>query len=784
MLKKIFILAVLGALGFGAGYLYVDRMVAARLSSRRDQLMPAVYSDTQTLASGHAIKAAVLKNALLDRRYREVTGAPANPGEFSVRGATFEIYTPAFRTPDGRMTEPLRAAFDTESATVSNHTHPESNLIVLEPQIVSYLGNAEQRASSFRPLKEIPDNIIKAVVAIEDERFVRHAGIDLIGISRAMVKNIAAMRVVEGGSTITQQLAKNLIFTPKRTLGRKVMEAFGALSLERRLSKDQILELYLNEVYLGQEGAVSIHGVAEAAKTFFGKQLEELTLCECAMLAGMIKAPSLLSPRKHFKRALERAALVLNKLRELNLISEKQLQSALLEKPQVIKETLHARTAPHYITALSTALEDSLNLEAASFSGLMVFTGLDPALQQCAEDALSKGVAKLESQNKALAKNGKRLEAGLVAIEPYSGKIKAWVGSRDYSENQFDHVYQAKRQIGSTVKAFLYLTALDRNLNSYKTATPLTILSDQPLAVDLVTKQLWEPENYDKKYRGDVTLRYALENSLNVPAAYVGQRVGIPNLVRTLKQFRVSDQPPAVPALALGAADTTLLQLTSGYAALANGGIYTAPRMFISALDSEGIPLAVGKIFEERVADENAVYVLTNILQGVIERGTGAVIRRLGFTGNAAGKTGTSNETRDAWFEGFTPNLATGVWVGLDDNLPIGLTGGVAAAPIWAEFMKCAAEYREDLAFVPPPGVVFLHVDSATGELATPACPSEQVVREVYVRGTEPQRACRLHGEGIEEAPPDYGSLPAAEQTDDTTARHRRENLWDTLFGR
>ena len=784
MLRLLLVVFVLGSAAGVAGYYYVDRKVVGRLNSRDSGVIPAIYSDALAITPRSRLDPQTLRQILSQRRYRETSSAPSNQGEFHEQEGVFEIFTRDYRSADGGSVSAQKVRYVPAKHEISDLQDQSHQAFVLEPDIVSYLGSTDRRASKYKTLKEIPPILSKAVIAIEDERFATHHGIDLIGISRAMAKNVMAMRIVEGGSTLTQQLAKNLLFTPERTIGRKVMEALAALSLEFRLSKQRILEMYLNEVYLGQEGSVALHGVAEAARAFFAKDLSELSLRECCMLAGLIKAPSYFSPRKHYKRLIERSQLVLNKMHELDLVKAADYERASLERPKVVANFLHERNAAHYVLALSEELEKQFNLEAAALAGVSVYTGIELGMQRCAESALREGLLSLEKKNPRLRRQKDALEAGLVAIEPHSGKIRAWVGSRSYAKSQFDHVSQAQRQVGSTIKPFLYLTALDAHLNDYRPATTMTVLSDEPMQVDLVTRKTWVPENYDRDFRGDVTLRYALENSLNIPAAYVGQRVGIAHVANTIRNFRVSDNPPEVPALALGALDTSLLRLTAGYAGLANGGIYTAPRLFVSALDQDGGVLTSSRVFEDKIADENAVYVLTNVLQGVIERGTGRAIRTGGFTGQAAGKTGTTNETRDAWFVGFTPTLATGVWVGYDDNSKIGLTGGVAAAPIWAEFMKCAAPYYDEENFLPPPGVVFVAVDRESGELASPSCPSENVVKEVYVRGTEPTRSCHVHSDYPEDLPPSDASQPGSDQGWREDKEKRRERrIWEVLFG-
>ncbi len=761
-----------------AGPFYlVDRRVAKKLNPQISSLLPAIYSDSFRISRGIALKPSLVREQLLKRHYIELASRPEHPGEFALRPEGLEVITREFTAPDARVRASHHVRFSVSGEfELLDDTSEDS--VELEPVILATLGNEDLRASTYRRLAEMPQYVKDAVLAIEDQRFYSHFGLDIEGIFRALVQNIRARAFVQGGSTITQQLAKNTILSPQRSLSRKFLEIFAAVSLERRLTKDQILERYLNDVYLGQEGSVSIHGVDEAANTYFGKKLKDISLSEAALLAAIIKGPSFYAPRRHLKRALLRRDLVLDKMLEAGSISVEQHQVARRTRIALTREGRHRRSAPHFVAAVKRQLDTDLSIDPASLAGLTVYTGLNPDLQGCAEQAILQGLAALERELPGLKRPGNPLEAGLVSIEPYSGKIRAWVGGRDFSQNQFNHVSQARRQIGSTIKPFLYLTALDPKLNSYKVATTTSVLSDEPMQVNLVTHDLWEPENYDHEYRGDVTLRYALENSLNMPALYVAERVGIPAIADTLVKFKLASTIPQVPALALGALDTTLLDLTASYAGLANAGLYVTPRLVLSASDGEGEQLYVRQLSEERVADENPVYVLTNILQGVVERGTGAVVRRLGYKGPAAGKTGTSNDTRDAWFVGFTPSLSTGVWVGYDDNGKIGLTGGRAAAPIWAQYMKCADPFLGSEPFVAPPGVTFVDIDAQSGDRAVESCPGSQVVREVFVRGTEPTDLCHLHAkyqDRIVESP----SEPAPPSRN----RKRRGGFWERLFG-
>jgi penicillin-binding protein 1B len=581
-----------------------------------------------------------------------------------------------------------------------------------------------------------------------------------------MVKNIRAGRLIEGGSTLTQQLAKNILFTPKKTLGRKVREMFAALSLERRLSKDDIFELYLNEIYFSQEGQVSVHGVQEAAQSFFGKDVTKISLAESALLAGLVRAPTSYSPRKNIKRATKRRDLVLAEMLDQGFIEEKQYKAAIDEKISLAPPPFRKKDAPFFAAAIERQMADSFDIEAAAVSGVQVHTWLDPDIQQCAEQAVSESITALEKTYPRLRKKhtGKAFEQSLVAIEPFSGAIRAFVGGRDFFSNQFDHVTMARRQIGSTIKPFLYLTALDGSLNSYRVATPISILSDEPTGITLFDHSQWKPKNYDRTFRGDVTLRYALERSLNIPAVYVAQRVGIPALANTLRQFAVSPEIPEFPALALGALDTTLLQLTSAYGALANGGRLVSPRFYNSVIDSDGSELASTVHNEASVAQEGPVYLVTDIMRGVVDRGTAQVIRRMGYKGVAAGKTGTSNDTRDAWFVGFTPRLSVGIWTGFDDNSSLGLTGGAASAPTWARFMKCIEPLVEEEQFIRPPSVEAVTLDRELLCRTSPEHPKDRVLTELFVQGTAPVDQCS------ESSPETDGVYPSSVDDDDTSS--------------
>ena len=719
----------------------------------------------------------LLRGILSDRRYTEVSSQPGRPGEYLLSNDSLTIYTRDFTTATGTTHRAQRVTLSLRDGRESSPS-AQNQRALLEPQIISYLGAQDMRASRFVSLDLIPESVQQAVMSIEDERFFNHFGIDIFGITRALLRNILAGRLVQGGSTLTQQLAKNLFLSPKKTILRKLLEIPTALSLENHLSKKQLLELYLNEVYLGQEGSISIHGMPQATTTLFGKNISDISLDEAATLAGIIKAPSYYNPRKHPERAKERRDTVLAKMRDLEHITEAEYKTAIHRPLRISQQQEHRRIAQFFTSTLEAELNETIDIENAPSTGLAVYTGLDLGMQRCAEAAIERGVTALEAAHPKLKKGDQQLQAALVAIEPHSGLVRSWVGGRDFSESQFNRVNLAMRQIGSTVKPFLYLTALDGTLNSYKTATAVSILEDKPMEIHVNKQAAWSPENYDHEFRGDVTLRYALENSLNMPALYIAERVGLATLKKTLSAFKIAPTVQEVPSIALGALDSNLLRLTAAYGALANGGVYIQPRLFTSALDGSGERLATSEVVEERVADEGASFVLTNILRGVLDRGTGKGARAKGFNRPAAGKTGTSDNARDAWFVGYTPTLVAGVWLGFDDNSPLNITGGGASAPIWGDFMKCSAPFMPLGDFSPPPDVAFVNIDSKTGQVATPDCPREHVAQEAFLRGTEPSKRCAQHGGGDD--------TPAIDQGDHGRPRSgdRQSGFWNSIFRR
>jgi penicillin-binding protein 1A len=585
-------------------------------------------------------------------------------------------------------------------------------------------------------LDDVPDILVKALIATEDSRFYSHHGLDFRGIARAMYRNVRARRILEGGSTLTQQLAKVLFLTPERSVMRKLKEMVLALKIEQRYTKREILSLYLNQIYFGS-GA---YGVEAAAQTYFGKPAKDLSLPECALLAGLPRSPKYYSPFQSRQNALARRQYVLKRMVTAGVISAAQAEdagrAALPDQPAV--STKGPAPAPYFVEYIRQKVEERFGSSILYSGGLNIYTSINDTLQSYAEEAVRRGLDKLESRvhasTRKKGRNGDPVQAALVAIDPATGHILAMVGGRDFAKSQFNRAWQALRQPGSAFKPIIYAAALERGFNC------ADILNDAPITVQLDAKRTWSPENFTRTYQGNVTLRRALAQSLNVPTVRLLLAVGIDETVKFAKNLGISSPLLAVPALALGSSDVTLLDLTSAYAVFANQGVRQPPVAILSITDSSGRTLFANDALPAQVMRPQTAYLITNLLKGVVEQGTGWKARALGRP--IAGKTGTTNDYRDAWFIGYTPELVAGVWVGYDDQRSLGprATGSRAALPLWLNFMQEAVRGQEPVDFSIPAGVVFRNIDPHTGLLSTERCKSS--LREAFLPGTEPRTYC------------------------------------------
>ena len=584
----------------------------------------------------------------------------------------------------------------------------------------------------FVPLAQIPKTLRDAIIATEDARFYSHHGVDPTGIARAVYQNFRRGRLVEGGSTITQQLAKVLFLTPDKSLERKLKEAVLALELERRYSKDRILEMYLNQIYFGH-GAF---GVEAAARTFYGKGVSELSLPECTLLAGLPKAPTTYSPFEHPEAAKRRRATVLSRMVDVGAIASPLAKKTADSPLGLIPPERRRTTGQYYLEYVQQQLEAQYGADLVFKGGLQVYTTLSPVMQVKAERALREGLKALESRRGAAAKDGtapppERPEGALLTIEPQTGYIKAMVGGYDFFKSEFNRAVQARRQPGSAFKAFVYLAALESG------QTPASVVDDSPVEFPAGRNgKAWKPDNYDRKFRGPITYQQALEESVNVAAVKVLEKNGVRRTVDLARRLGVESPLGENLSIALGTSDLTLLEITSAYGALANQGSWVRPSAIRYVLDSQRKLLEENTPQAKQVVSPELAYVMTSMLRGTIERGTGAAARALGRP--AAAKTGTTNDYSNAWFIGYTPQLATGVWVGYDRPRSLGKdeTGSRVAVPIWTAFMQEALAGTPPEDFPIPERVVLVPVDMN---------PSGGCVRPVtmaFVAGTEPKEVC------------------------------------------
>ncbi len=602
------------------------------------------------------------------------------------------------------------------------------------------------------PLKQIPRHLINATIATEDRSFYQHWGVDLWGITRAAVTDVLHMRRAQGGSTITQQLARNVLGTYERTWSRKLRETVFAIELERNYTKDQILELYFNQIYFG-EGA---YGVETAAKTYFGKSLRELSLAECALLAGIPANPSVYSPRRRPAAARARRAKVLRNMLSTRAITQVEYNNAMAQPLGVTPVRYSNDRAAYFVEMVRLHLDEKYGSSAVYEGGLHVYTTLDMDLQSIAERAVEKQLSSLEARLKPRntlanyvppaatdsARAGQKtpyLQGALVAIDPRTGYIRALIGGREWNHSNFNRATQARRQPGSAFKPFVYVAAMD---NGFR---PTDIIVDEPVSFPGGNGELYQPGNYDRQYRGPVTLRYALQQSINIPAIKLLRKVGTSLVGSYARRMGIRSPIGQNLSLALGSSEVTLLELTSAYGVFADRGIRNDPQFVLKVEDKNGTVLEKSSPRPVEVLSEETASVMTSMLQSVMDHGTGYPARALGFTNPAAGKTGTMDEYMDAWFVGFVPSLVCGVWVGYDEKKTIGpaMTGAAAALPAWTDFMIGAARGRPVEDFPLPAGSTSREICAETGMLATVNCPA--VTTEIFSEGAEPTEACSAH---------------------------------------
>ena len=645
----------------------------------------------------------------------------------------------------------------------------------LKPEMLS---NAiDENREKRRPVsyEDMPDILIKAVLAAEDRRFFSHSGIDPIRILQALFIDIRQGETVQGASTLTQQFVKNYFLTPERTWRRKFADAYMSILLETRFSKTQIFELYSNEVYLGQAGSFSIVGFGEAASAFFDKNIQDLTLDEAAILAGIIPAPNRYSPLRHKQRAIARRNQVLDQMAEYKMISIQERDEAKF-KPLSVKPSsiLNYSDAPYFVDFVQDWLIEKYGDASLALSNFKVYTTLDVDLQRAAYESILEGMKELDTQlaeRKEPVAPG-TVQASLIAVDPKTGRILAMIGGRNYGTSQFNRITESKRQPGSIFKPFVYAAALE---TAYSSATPLTAASpllDKPTQFTFDDLE-YEPKNFDEEYLGKVTLRQAITKSLNIATIKLAEKIGFEKVTALAQRLKLNEKIKPYPAMAVGSFEITPLEMVRAYTAFANKGLLSELTAVLNVRDNYGSSVYVSQPEYQQVLTPQIAFLVTSLLQSVINRGTGAGARSRGFILPAAGKTGTSH---DGWFAGYTPDLLCIVWVGFDDFRELNLSGSRSALPIWTEFMKKAARIKplSGKDFEQPEEIVSVEIDPSTGLLATERCLQRE--KEYYIKGPEPTLPC--YGDNYEQsigsgAPVSIYATPSKEapfETDNATA--------------
>ena len=754
LLRAALVLFIVLAVSFTAvfSYYYIkyDRIIQRRFSTPVFANTAKIYALPRVLREGEKIEPREIAAELRRAGYSDKDDQ-SKMGTYHLFNGGIEI-TPgseSYHSPE----EARITVSDGEIDHISSKG-TELSAYELEPQLVTALFDSEQRSKRvIVKYNDIPPVMVQAVLAIEDRRFFEHGGVNFARTLEAVWEDVLRQRRAQGGSTLTQQLARGFFLTPEKSIKRKLTEMIIAEEMEQKFSKQQIFEFYANWVDLGQRGSFAISGFAEASKAYFNKDLKDITLPEAALLAGIIQRPSYLSPYRHPERAMERRNLVLEAMVETHAITREQADKAKAAPLKLAPPNVEAMDAPYFVDMVRDSLIGKFSETELNDSSYRIYTTLDPDLQKAAALAVESGIKNVDEQVKKLrtkrVKVGKKYETtvqpgpqaqvAMVVLDPHTGAVLALVGGRDYGWSQLDHAV-AKRPTGSIFKPFVYAAAMNTALDGSQTViTPASTVTDEPTSF-AYGDQIYEPRNYREEYHGDVTLRYALAMSLNNATVKVAEEVGYDKVADLARAAGITSVK-ATPAMALGSYDASPLEMAGAYTIFANNGIRLSPILLRSVRNTKGDVIANYTTDQKQVLDPRIAYVMTNMMEGVINNGLGyTAVRLRGFTPPAAGKTGTSH---DGWFAGYTSNLLCIVWVGYDDYSDIRLTGAQTAGPIWTDFMKKAAalpEYSNMVEFSQPSGVVDVSLDKATNRLATPTCPDDYT--SAFVAGTEPSDTC------------------------------------------
>jgi penicillin-binding protein 1B len=733
-----------------------SHMIDARLSGQVFSNTSQVYSAPRRIYAGEPIREKDLTGYLQSAGYYEHVQAGARGG-YSEFGSSLDIRPGASSYFGGGNA--LRVNFEGGriARIESLPKREELSSAEIEPGLITNLFDTAREKRRVVRMDQLPKVLVDAVLAAEDKRFFEHPGFDPVRVVGAAWADLRHRNVGQGASTLTMQLARSFFFSSERTWRRKVAETLVALELEQRFSKQQLFELYANEIYLGNRGSFAIRGFGEGAQAYFGKEVRELTLPEAAFLAGIIRAPNrYASADSHPERAAEPRDRVLEQMVEDGMITAAQQAEAERAPLRLVRGGIETSAAPYFVDMVKDHLLEDFSESDLTSQSYRVYTSLDPRLERAAVEAVQIGMQGVDEQlrrkyerwakenrRKRLPEDVPHAQAALVALDPRTGEVLALVGGRDYGASQLNRAL-ARRQPGSAFKPFVYLAAFENEVEGVDPIlTPLSTVVDEPTTFEFEGNE-YAPDNFGEKFYGTVTLREALTHSLNVATVRVAELVGYQRVVDVVRQAGLDPHIQATPAMALGAYEMTPLDVAAGYTVFADGGVRAEPMFIHGVKDAAGEWIERDEPRTRAAIDPRAAYIVTNILEDVINHGTGYPVRERGFMAPAAGKTGTSH---DGWFAGFTSNLICVVWVGFDDNRELGLAGGNSAAPIWAEFMKRAIalpDYADVHDFAPPEGVSLVSIDPDTQERATPLCPVTRM--EAFLSGSEPSQYCEQHG--------------------------------------
>jgi penicillin-binding protein 1B len=720
----VLLLCMVMAVALTIWVVHLDRQVTQQFQGRHWSVPARVFAAPLEVYVGAPVSAGDLEQELQRLHYRP--GDPAaGAGYYRRRGNNFDLHTRRVRFIDEQREGQLVsiAADDSSITALKQPNGAELPLFRLDPPVIGSISPVHGEDRLILAPADVPPLLRAGIKLIEDRRFDEHHGVDLRGILRAIWVNLRARRVVQGGSTLTQQLVKNYFLTDEQTAGRKITEAVMALRLEKHFPKDDILVAYLNEVYLGQDGSRAIHGFGLGSEYYFAKPLGELDVGELAVLIGIVKGPSYYDPRKHPDRVLARRNLVLHELAEARLIDEATASRA-TASPLGLRPP-GGNYVPAYLDLVRRDLKRDYAEADLAAAGLSVYTSLDPRAQAAAERALTQNLKRLDAASKV--KND-HLDGAVIVTEPGSGDVIAVVGGRDVGTSGFNRALDAHRPIGSLVKPAIYLTALESG--NYNAAT---IVEDAPVQLKLQDGSIWSPENFEHQFYGQVPLARALADSMNAATVKLGLELGLPKVSETLQKLGLEQAPVQNPSMLLGTVEMAPLDVVRIYTSLANGGFRTRLRTVRAVLDEQGKALKSFKVQVEEAAPPAAVYELDQMLTLVVTHGTAhEAAARMPHT-VAAGKTGTSSDTKDSWFAGFTGSYLAVVWVGYDDNRPTGLAGATGALPVWIDALSTLKS--SSFQPVPPETVEDRWIDFRDGLETTPSCSSDAVVISVP-RGT------------------------------------------------